>query len=78
VGKGALCAVPTGNSDIELEKWWARGACHRARIRATRWLSPPYDFIHGDDTEYVATKLGRDQIVLERGNGLFRGEFVAE
>src|SRR5450631_1723513 len=24
-------------------RWWARGACHRARIRATRWLSPPYD-----------------------------------
>src|SRR5882724_1121292 len=22
--------------------WWARGACHRARIRATRWLCPPY------------------------------------
>ena len=21
---------------------WARGACHRARIRATRWLCPPY------------------------------------
>ena len=25
-----------------MEKWWARGACHRARIRATRWLCPPY------------------------------------
>ena len=24
------------------EGWWARGACHRARIRATRWLCPPY------------------------------------
>jgi hypothetical protein len=21
---------------------WARGACHRARVRATRWLCPPY------------------------------------
>ena len=21
--------------------WWARGACHRARIRATRWLAHP-------------------------------------
>src|ERR1700738_3901002 len=26
--------------------WWARGACHRARIRATRWLCPPYNFCH--------------------------------
>src|SRR5215204_2967100 len=24
------------------DRRWARGACHRARIRATRWLSPPY------------------------------------
>ena len=24
------------------EGWWARGACHRARIRATRWLCRPY------------------------------------
>ena len=23
-------------------RWWARGACHRARVRATRWLCPPY------------------------------------
>src|SRR6202158_3821908 len=22
--------------------WWARGVYHRARIRATRWLCPPY------------------------------------
>jgi hypothetical protein len=22
-----------------------RGACHRARIRATRWLYPPYEII---------------------------------
>ena len=26
--------------------WWARGACHRARIRATRWLCPPYKSWH--------------------------------
>jgi hypothetical protein len=25
------------------QKWWARGACHRARMRATRWLCPPYE-----------------------------------
>ena len=23
--------------------WWARGVYHRARIRATRWLCPPYE-----------------------------------
>jgi hypothetical protein len=25
----------------DAEEWWARGACHRARVRATRWLCPP-------------------------------------
>ena len=24
-------------------RWWAHGTCHRARIRATRWLCPPYE-----------------------------------
>jgi hypothetical protein len=27
---------------LSLEGWWARGVYHRARVRATRWLSPPY------------------------------------
>ena len=36
VGKGALAPCPPSDN------WWARGACHRARIRATRWLCPPY------------------------------------
>src|SRR5260370_36277044 len=39
VGKGALRAVPTINIP-RAEVGWARGACHRARVRATRWLWP--------------------------------------
>src|SRR5207253_7250475 len=34
-------------------KWWARGACHRARIRATRWLCPPY----GSRFKYQTAKI---------------------
>src|SRR3979490_11586 len=34
VGKGALAPCPPDGVN-----WWARGACHRARIRATRWLA---------------------------------------
>src|SRR6185312_16744099 len=34
------CAVPT--VFVLGDNWWAGGACHRARIRATRWLCPPY------------------------------------
>src|ERR1700709_2543989 len=39
VGKGALAPCPPPSPRME---WWARGACHLARIRATRWLCPPY------------------------------------
>src|SRR6516165_4233575 len=38
---GQSDSVPT-NSCVDAVRWWARGACHRARIRATRWLCPPY------------------------------------
>ena len=34
-------------------EWWARGACHRARIRATRWLCPPY----GSRFKYQTAKI---------------------
>src|SRR6266487_6739725 len=36
-----VCAAPTIRPSRCLESW-ARGACHRARIRATRWLCTPY------------------------------------
>jgi hypothetical protein len=32
--------VPTISQHRYFE-WWASGACHRARIRATRWLCHP-------------------------------------
>ena len=45
VGKGASRRAHQFDPRPE---WWARGACHRARIRATRWLCPPYA-LSGDD-----------------------------
>ena len=44
VGKGALAPCPPFLAKRHPE-WWARGACHRARIRATRWLCPRYELI---------------------------------
>jgi hypothetical protein len=45
VGKGARFApCPPTMQSILFVGWWARGACHRARVRATRWLCPPYGF----------------------------------
>ena len=38
-GHLARCACPPP-IDESWREWWARGACHRARIRATRWLCP--------------------------------------
>jgi len=40
-GQGRDRAVPPPIGGLTL-KWWARGACHRVRIRATRWLCPRY------------------------------------
>src|SRR6202035_5167202 len=52
VGKGALRAAPTMTVSV-VARWWARGVYHRARIRATRWLCPPYDSLslHLDHVE---------------------------
>ncbi|TFV46151.1 hypothetical protein E4K65_21675 [Bradyrhizobium niftali] len=44
MGKGALAPCPPSIC-IRREAWWARGACHRARIRATRWLCLPYELL---------------------------------
>src|SRR5258705_6980034 len=44
LGKGALAPCPPSKNQQPLcVEWWARGACHRARVRATRWLCPSYD-----------------------------------
>src|SRR5439155_18906601 len=40
VAKGALAPCPPSHAPTQ--ERWARGACHRARVRATRWLCPPY------------------------------------
>src|SRR5882724_278736 len=46
VGKGAFSCRAHRLLEKIVGPWWARGACHRARIRATRWLCPPYNFRH--------------------------------
>src|SRR6202048_1901396 len=49
VGKGVLAPCPPYSFQSH-RRWWARGACHRARVRATRWLCPPYTLpatLHG-------------------------------
>src|SRR5579862_4939015 len=46
VGKGAYAPCPP--LPHANEKWWARGACHRAaRLARTRWLCPPYAYRGG-------------------------------
>ena len=45
-------------------RWWARGACHRARVRATRWLCPPYKFsatMHRCTAAYGGCAIPRSQ-----------------
>src|ERR1700737_1807953 len=39
----ALFAPCPPNSSYGARRWWARGVYHRARVRATRWLCPPYE-----------------------------------
>jgi hypothetical protein len=45
-GRGRRCADWVTDMKISRKRsareWCARGACHRARIRATRWLCAPY------------------------------------
>src|SRR3989442_13940789 len=42
VGRGALATSPPSITG-PARWWWARGARHRARVRATRWLGPAYE-----------------------------------
>src|SRR5229473_7005315 len=55
VGKALFAPCPPTISRSYSE-WWARGARHRARIRATRWLCPPYDL-----DCFVASLLANDE-----------------
>src|SRR5206468_11938450 len=63
VGKGAFAPCPPSRTS---QQRWARGACHRARIRATRWLCPPYKVSTERALQIeaaVSRLLGRDRAV---------------